>query len=166
MERVMMNRDARDCLSATAMRPRDGAVANPRATVSPGPSRGFTLAEVLASLTLMAVIIPVALEGVSIVNRVGTVADRKAGAARIAKRILNEFVVTGQIGSESGQAREGSNTYDWRVQTSNWEMDAMNLVTVEVTFDVQGKSYDVSMGTLYDPTLTQTDPDATSVQFE
>ncbi len=125
----------------------------------------FTLAEVLASLTLMAVIIPVAMEGVSIASRAGTVGNRKAVAARIAQRILNEAVVTGQAGNSSGQTVEGGSTYEWRMQTEAWEVDALELVTVQVTFNVQGTSHDLSVSTLYDPETASTPSDETSVLF-
>ncbi len=125
----------------------------------------FTLAEVLASLTLMAIIIPVAMEGVSIASRAGTVGNRKAVAARIAQRILNEAVLTGQVGTASGQTVEGESTYEWRMQSEAWEVDALELLTVQVTFNVQGSAYDLSVSTLYDPETVGTASDETSVLF-
>src|SRR5438128_966804 len=46
----------------------------------------FTLAEVLASLVFMAILIPVALEGLHIASRAGEVAARKSEAALVAER--------------------------------------------------------------------------------
>ena len=43
---------------------------------------GFTLAEVLAALVFMAILIPVALEGLSIASRAGEVAARKQRTGR------------------------------------------------------------------------------------
>src|SRR6266567_846947 len=54
----------------------------------------FTLAEVLAALLFMAIVIPVALEGMHVASRAGSVAVRKREAARVAERILNESLVT------------------------------------------------------------------------
>ncbi|MBP7141878.1 MAG: hypothetical protein KBA71_08210 [Opitutaceae bacterium] len=125
----------------------------------------FTLAEVLASLMLMAVIVPVAMEGVSIASRAGTVGNRKAVAARIAQRLLNEAVATGQVGITSGQTVEGEGTYEWRMQTEAWEVDALELLTVQVTFNVQGTPHDLSVSTLYDPATSGTTSDETSVLF-
>lgn len=118
--------------------------------------RGFTLAEVLASLTLMAVVVPVAMEGVSVANRAGTLGSRKAVATRIAQRVLNEAVATGQIGTTSGQAAETDGIYQWRLQSEPWTLDALELVTVQVTFNLQGSAYDLSVSTLYDPTASST----------
>lgn len=126
---------------------------------------GFTLAEVLASLMLMAVIIPVAMEGVSIASRAGTVGNRKAVAARIAQRILNEAVLTGQVEMASGQASEGEGSYEWKLQSEDWPVDALALVTVQVTFNVQGSPYDLSVSTLYDPATASTSAEGASVLF-
>src|SRR2546425_815074 len=64
---------------------------------------GFTLAEVLAALVFMAIVIPVAVEGLQIANRAGQVAVRKGEAMRVADRILNESIVTTNW-SKSGQS--------------------------------------------------------------
>ena len=136
----------------------------PRQVARKPRTGGFTLAEVLASLTLMAVIIPVAMEGVSIASRAGTVGNRKAVAARIAQRVLNEAVVTGQVSMTSGQTAEGEGTYEWRLQTEPWTVDALELVTVQVTFNVQGTPYDLSVSTLYDP-AARGSADGASVLF-
>ena len=57
------------------------------------PPRGvdaFTLAEVLAALVFMAIVIPVAMQGLHIAGRAGAVAERKREAVRVAERVLNE----------------------------------------------------------------------------
>jgi len=51
-------------------------------------SSAFTLAEVLAALMFMAIVIPVALEGMHVAALAGAVAQRKGEAARVAQRIL------------------------------------------------------------------------------
>src|SRR5688500_9837086 len=75
----------------------------------------FTLVEVLAALVFMAIVIPVAVDGLRIANLTGQVGQRKAVAARIAERVLNEVVVTGQFRSstQSGTIREGVQPYQW-----------------------------------------------------
>lgn len=107
----------------------------------------------MAALLLMAIVIPVALEGVSIASRAGTLGQRKANAARIAQRVLNEAMLTGtptSIGS-SGRLTEENTTYEWTLDTEAWEIDALDVVTVRVNFAVQGAVFDVSVSTLYDP---------------
>ena len=55
---------------------------------------GFTLAEVMAALLFLAIVIPTAVEVLHIASLAGEVAARKSEAARIADRILSESVVT------------------------------------------------------------------------
>ena len=116
---------------------------------------GFTLAEVLAALAFMAIVIPVALQGLRIASRAGIVAERKATGARLAERKLNELIVTGQWQSAAskGTIQEGLQNYSWRLQSEPWVEDsAMRLVTVYVTVPVQGQDYDVPVSTLVDAT--------------
>jgi type II secretory pathway pseudopilin PulG len=110
----------------------------------------FTLAEVLAALAFMAIVIPVAVEGLRIANRAGQVAQRKDVASRIADRVLNEALVTGQMQSSArnGVAQEGFQEYRWSVRVEPWPEDTMRLVTVEVVYPVQGQEYDVHLSTL------------------
>ena len=116
--------------------------------------RGFTMAEVLAALLLMAIIVPVALQGVQIASRAGILGQRKAAAMRVAERVLNELIATDGLtqSTGSGTAAEGDQTYAWTMQTETWPEDAMNVVTVRVVFNVQGNDYNVSLSSIYDPT--------------
>ena len=112
----------------------------------------FTLAEVLAALAFMAIVIPVAVEGLRIANLAGQVGERKATAARIAERVLNELIVTGQLRGaiQNGVVQEGAQQYQWSMRSEPWPADAMLLVTVQVIFPVQGRDYDVRLSTLLD----------------
>jgi type II secretory pathway pseudopilin PulG len=116
---------------------------------------GFTLAEVLAALVFMAIVIPVALEALRIANRAGVVAERKAVAARVAERVLNESLITSQIQglSQTGVIDEGPQQYRWTIRTEPWTEDAMLLMTVEVLFTVQGDEFDVRLSTLVNNNL-------------
>ena len=116
---------------------------------------GFTLAEVLAAMLFMAIVIPVAMQGLLIASRAGSVSERKALAARLAESKLNELIVTGQWQStaQKGTIQEGLQSYSWQLQSEPWSEDgAMRLVTVHVTVPVQGQDYDVQVSTLVDAT--------------
>ena len=115
--------------------------------------RAFTLAEVLAALLLMAIIVPVAMQGVQIASRAGTLGQRKAVAMRVAERVLNELIATEGLtqSTGSGTVAEGDQSYAWTMQTETWPEDAMNVVTVRVVFNVQGNDYNVSLSSIYDP---------------
>ena len=113
---------------------------------------GFTLAEVLAALVFMAIVIPAAVHGLRIAGLAGQVAERKAAAARIAEKLLNEQIVTtqGSQSTQSGTVQEGPYQYRWQMLNEPWDQDALRLVSMDVTFAVQGQDYDVRLSTLLD----------------
>ena len=110
----------------------------------------FTLAEVLAALAFMAIVIPVAVNGLRVANLAGQVGLRKVVAARIAERVLNEFTVASasQSAAQSGTVHEGVQQYRWSIRTETWNQDTMRLVTAQVYYSVQGQDYDVRVSTL------------------
>ncbi|MSU23436.1 MAG: type II secretion system protein [Opitutus sp.] len=120
---------------------------------------GFTLAEVLAALLFMAIVIPVAMHGVSVASRAGILGQRKATAMRIAERVLDEQILTGLVTTAIpyGSIVDGDFTYPWALQSEPWTEDTttnLTVVTVRVSFDVQGSTFDIAASTLYDPTVT------------
>ena len=117
--------------------------------------RAFTLVEVLAALAFMAIVIPVAVDGLRVASLAGQVGERKATASRIAERIMNELLVTGQYRSatQKGVIREDAREYEWSMRSEPWPLGAMRLVTVEVIFPVQGRDYDVRLSTLADNSM-------------
>ena len=127
--------------------------------------RGFTLAEVLAALMFMAIVIPVAVQGLRIASLSGEVAHRKAAAGRLADRLLNETIVTAQWqqSSQAGTVQEGPYQYRWQLYNEPWTQDALRVLSMQVTFAVQGQDYDVRLSTLVDDSQsTQSQQQSTS----
>jgi type II secretory pathway pseudopilin PulG len=119
----------------------------------------FTLIEVLAALLFMAIVVPVAMQGLSVASQAGEVAQRKMIAARIGNKMLNELKVTGRLqnSGQTGVVQESGLAYRWSVKNEAWTEDPlvqMTVATVTVTFTAQGKPYDVRLSTLQAP-LTQ-----------
>ena len=130
-------------------------------TTRAGEAAAFTLAEVLAALVFMAIVIPVAIQGLRVASLAGEVAQRKGQAARIADRILNESIVTTNWSqaSQRGTVTEGSSEFNWTLRNDAWTTETLRLVSVEVQFPAQGKSYSVKLSTVADnslPNLTTT----------
>ncbi len=96
-------------------------------------SAGFTLAEVLAALLFMAIVIPVAVEGLQLASRAGEVAQRKSEAARVAERVLNENIVTTNWvqSSQSGTIFEGTREFAWNLTSTPWVQNLTNQVPAE-----------------------------------
>ena len=111
----------------------------------------FTLAEVLAALLFLAIVIPAAVEAIHVASLAGEVAARKGSAARIADRVLNESLVmtNWSNGTQNGTATEGGREFRWTLTSTLWPQDsAMSVVTAEVKFSAQGKDYSVKLDTL------------------
>jgi len=121
-----------------------------------GNCSAFTLAEVLAALLFLAIVIPAAVEALHISSLAGEVAARKGAAARVADRILNESLVTTNWnrGTQTGTVEEGNLEFRWTLTTENWPQDQMQLVTAEVKYSAQGRDYAVKLSTLANPQTT------------
>ena len=116
----------------------------------------FTLAEVLAALAFMAIVIPVAVEGLRIANLAGEVGQRKAVAGRVAERVLNEWIIGSRMQgtAQSGAIQEGAVSYRWSIRSEPWSEGTMNLVTVRVIYPAQSRDYDVRISTLVSTSST------------
>jgi len=110
----------------------------------------FTLAEVLAAMLFLAIVIPAAVEAMHVASLAGEVAARKGVAARIADRVLNEGIVmtNWNTGTQNGTVTEGAEQFHWTLNSQNWPVDTMQLLTAEVKFSAQGHDYSVTLSTL------------------
>ena len=110
----------------------------------------FTLAEVLAAMLFLAIVIPAAVEALHVSSLAGEVAARKGAAARMADRVLNESLVmtNWNSGTQNGTVSEGALDFRWTLTSQNWPQDSMQLLTAEVKFTAQGRDYSVKLSTL------------------
>ena len=143
-----------------ATRKIDGGRRRPDAAARRPGQAAFTLAEVLAAMLLLAIVIPAAVEAMHVSSLAGEVAARKGAAARIADRILNESVVmtNWNNGVQSGTAQEGLVDFHWTLTSQPWPTDAMQLLTAEVSYQAQGKDYSVKLSTLVNPNILPGQP--------
>ena len=97
----------------------------------------------------MAIVIPVAVHGLRVASQAGQMGERKSTAARLGQRVLNEILVTGQWrDSAGGTLTDSAHEYRWRASSAAWTESALRLVTVQVSFTLQGQDYDVNLSTL------------------
>jgi len=110
----------------------------------------FTLAEVLAALLFLAIVIPTAVEAVRVSSLAGEVAARKGMAARVADRVLNESLVltNWSSGQQSGTVTEGALAFQWKLTSQAWPQAALEQLTAVVTYSAQGRPYSVTLSTL------------------
>ena len=124
-------------------------------------SSGFTLAEVLAALLFMAIVVPVAMQGMHVAALAGTVGERKSEAVRVAQRILDDAIVmTNWSATVQGDTlREGIRQFRWTLRNEPWNIDlnqnVIRQLTVEVFFNAQEREYSVRLSTLVDSTPPQ-----------
>lgn len=113
---------------------------------------GFTLAEALAALMFMSVVIPVTMQGLRVANRASVVSQRKLTAMQLAENQLNQLIAMDEWRNSTafGNFEEPYRQYSWRLDNQAWDQDAMRLLLVTVTFVAQGETYEVHLSTLVD----------------
>ncbi len=113
-------------------------------------ARGFTFAETLAAIAFTAIVIPVAMQAITLANRSGVLAERRRLAAELAERRLTEIVVANNWQGEdkSGDFGDDWPGYRWQFSDAAWTEDTMRALTVQVFFIVQDHEYSVSLSTL------------------
>lgn len=111
---------------------------------------GFTLVESLAALLFLAIVLPVALQGLALANRSAVVAERKMIATRLLDNLMNERTATGELitGSSSGTFAPDYPEYQWQMQSTGWIDGTMREVVYTATYLAQGQSYQVRLATL------------------
>ena len=129
-----------------------GNSANPQARRRhTGAASAFTLAEVLAAMLFLVIVVPVVVEAMHIASLSGEVAARKSEAALVAERVLNETVVMTNWtqGGLSGSVMQGGQEYRWSINNQTWNTDStMELLAIEVGYSAGGREYSVKMSTL------------------
>jgi hypothetical protein len=104
----------------------------------------------------MAIVVPVAMEGLHVASLAGAVAQRKAEAARIAQKVLNESLITTNWSQslQSGTITEGQRQFRWMLRSDTWNQDPsqnmLRQLSVEVFFTAQTRDYSVKLTTLVD----------------
>ena len=102
-------------------------------------------------MVFIAIVVPVTIQGITLANRAGIVADRKLVAGRLAENILSEAIITEAWldGNQQGEfAAEDWPGYSWTLTTDAWAVDALRTVTVTVFFTVQNRDYSIQLTTL------------------
>lgn len=117
---------------------------------SRGARAGFTLVEVLATLALIGIVIPVSMRGVTLAVQAASHAKHQAAAATLAESKLSELVAQGDwsFGAGSGDFGTDWPGYQWACTTANPDPNVnVTEVTVTVTWTERGQQRDVSVAT-------------------
>jgi prepilin-type N-terminal cleavage/methylation domain-containing protein len=113
---------------------------------------GFTLVEVLAAIVLIGIVLPVAMEGISLAAAVASTARHKAEAAVLVRSKLDELLATRewQSGSLSGDFGEDHPEYRWQAELTAWQTTTLQQLDIHVFWDSCGREQSVTVSTLVD----------------
>jgi prepilin-type N-terminal cleavage/methylation domain-containing protein len=113
---------------------------------------GFTLVEVLATLVLLGIVVPVAMRGVSVALAAAQTAKRDAEAASLAQSKLNEMLIDGtwQTSGSSGDFAPEHPEYHWTCENAGRNYGT-NEVAIHVTWTQRGQERTLSLSTLVYP---------------
>ena len=114
--------------------------------------KGFTLVEILATFVLMAIILPVAMQGISAASKLASQARHRVTAGVLAEQMLSELVLTDDYedGDQDGEVLSGNTYYAWELEVSDWEEESsMQQLDLSVTWeDTGGRESIVLLSTL------------------
>ena len=107
--------------------------------------------EILATFVLIAIIIPVAMKGISLATAMAARSKRQLEAASLAKTKLAEILATKEWenGDMSGDFGQDFPDYRWAMETQDWTAaTAIRQLDLHVLWDAQGRQRSVTLTTL------------------
>ena len=117
--------------------------------------RAFTLIEALAAIVVMAIVLPVLLQGFTISGNVAMITRQTAEATLLAQSTLDDLVSSGnwQSGNSPGNVSVGQTTYTVDVETDAWDNEIdVSTVTVRVHWTFHGAREVALTTVVYAPT--------------
>jgi len=112
--------------------------------------RGFTLVELLTALVVVAIVLPVLVQGVMLCLDLSVHARMQAQAASLAQAKLSELAATRMIDQsvQSGNFGQQWPQYAWIATAESWYDARLVELDVAVIWARKGKEYDVTVSTL------------------
>lgn len=112
--------------------------------------RGVSLIEVLATVTIVAIVLPVAMRGISLATALASVTRGRSEATALAQAKLNEIVLEGTSGllQTEGDFGEQWPAYRWTAAVGDWSEADLSEVHVSVKWATRGHEYEVLLSTL------------------
>jgi len=98
--------------------------------------KAFTLVEVLASIGILAVVLPVVMAGLDLASSAASLARHRAQATALAQNKLGELLVTQDFSVPSGDFGEQYPAYTWTIMVNDWNTPdgfSSNVQQLDVT---------------------------------
>src|SRR5437899_2690436 len=80
----------------------------------------FTLIEVLASIAIIAAVLPIIMSGLSLADQTALLAKHRSQATSLAQAKLDELLVTNDFQTTSGDFGDQYPGYSWKIETKPW----------------------------------------------
>jgi len=111
---------------------------------------GFTFAELLATIVLIGIIMPVAMQTISLCTRLAGLSRKETEAASLARTKLTELISSGDWQNSGREGDFGSDWlgYRWTADVSNWTDAVVSQVDVTVYWQSMGMDRSVTLSTL------------------
>jgi prepilin-type N-terminal cleavage/methylation domain-containing protein len=115
---------------------------------------GFTLVEVLATLMLLALVLPALMQGLRLGGSLADETRHRSEAAGLAESKLNEIMSSGewQQGNLSGDFGTDWPQYRWEETTDAWAQDTTGLglqeIDITVFWTMLGREHSLMVSTL------------------
>ncbi len=125
--------------------------------------RGFTLIEALAALLLVGIVMPIAMQAMSLTLRLAGTAARTNTAVMLAESTMHELLARQTWDStelegtfddvdfgecDPAGARIASSPYRWQATLVDWIDSSLSELTVRVTWMARGREHEVTLTTL------------------
>jgi prepilin-type N-terminal cleavage/methylation domain-containing protein len=99
--------------------------------------KAFTLVEVLATVLLISIVVPVAMKGITLSTRLASHSKRQIEAVYLAKSKLAELIASGdwKNSSKSGNFDSDWLDYEWQLESNEWEVESVYQLDLRVSWD-------------------------------
>ena len=114
-------------------------------------SGGFTLIEVLATMVLMAIVLPVAMKAVSLATMTAGASRHRTEASALAEAKLSELIATSPwqaSGTLAGNFGDDWPEYRWQAEVQQWVDSSMEELDVHVLWTSRGSEEFITVSTL------------------
>jgi prepilin-type N-terminal cleavage/methylation domain-containing protein len=114
-------------------------------------SGGFTLVEVMAAMLLIALIMPVAMKGVSLAVSLSSQTRNRLAALEVAENTLAMALIeqSWQSGESAGTERRINTEYSWQIYASDYELENVKLVEVVVEWQQRNRTQQISLSRFF-----------------
>jgi prepilin-type N-terminal cleavage/methylation domain-containing protein len=117
-------------------------------------SRGFTFVELLVTMVLIAIVMPVVMQTIGLCTRLAGQSRRQVEAACLAKTKLTELTAAQDWESGSNRGDFGTDWpgYEWSMTVANWVEDtSVRQLDLAVTWRSVGRQRKITLSTLVYP---------------